>query len=194
MAKTAKFQREEVIHNAMLLYWEKGYHATSMRSLQDAIDMRPGSIYAEFGSKEGLFQVALEHYAEQSIRRLSDTVCASSSPLLGLKSFVSAAVIPNEQPMPSNLCMLAKTISELTEDNTELLNSARQALLRIENEFEKVIKEAQECGEIDPSLDAQRLGQYVQIQIMGIRSYVRASQSRPEQSQLLIDDIFALMI
>ncbi|MCL9777560.1 TetR/AcrR family transcriptional regulator [Vibrio methylphosphonaticus] len=194
MAKTAQFQREEVIHNAMLLYWEKGYHATSMRSLQEAVDMRPGSIYAEFGSKEGLFKVALEHYAEQSVKRLHNVTSAAASPLEGLKNFVRASVIPGEQPAPSNLCMLTKTIAELTEDNAELLNCARHALRKIEKEFENVIRAAQACGEIEPSLNAQRLGQYVQIQIMGIRSYVRASQCAPEQSQSLIDDIFSLMI
>ncbi|MFA0500949.1 TetR/AcrR family transcriptional regulator, partial [Vibrio sp. 10N.222.46.A1] len=56
MAKTAKFDRQDVVDKATNLYWEKGFHATSMRNLQDVIDMRPGSIYAAFGSKEGLFK------------------------------------------------------------------------------------------------------------------------------------------
>ncbi|WOD06891.1 hypothetical protein [Marinomonas sp. GJ51-6] len=41
MSKKAKFDRQQVIENATNLYWEKGYHATSMRNLQDAIDLRP---------------------------------------------------------------------------------------------------------------------------------------------------------
>ncbi|MFA0439693.1 TetR family transcriptional regulator [Vibrio sp. 10N.286.49.C2] len=194
MAKPAKFQRDEVIHNAMLLYWEKGFHATSMRTLQDAIDMRPGSIYAEFGSKEGLYQVTLEHYAEQSVQRLTETVTNAASPLLGLKQFVSDIVVPTDQPTPSNMCMLAKTVAELTEENSELLDSARKGLRRIEGEFANVIKAAQDSGEIDPSRDAQRIGQYVQIQIMGIRTYVRANQCDTHQTKALVDDIFALFI
>lgn len=194
MAKAAKFQRDEVIHNAMLLYWEKGFHATSMRTLQDAIDMRPGSIYAEFGSKEGLYQVTLEHYAEQSVQRLADTIANAASPLLGLKQFVNDIVVPTNQPTPSNMCMLAKTVAELTEENSELLESARKGLHRIEQEFANVIKAAQDNGDIDQSRDAQRLGQYVQIQIMGIRTYVRANQCDTQQTKALVDDIFALFI
>ena len=63
MSKSAKFNREDIIQKAANLYWEKGFHATSMRNLQEVIDMRPGSIYASFGSKEGLFKEALQHYA-----------------------------------------------------------------------------------------------------------------------------------
>lgn len=59
MSKQAKFDRDDVIEKAKNLYWEKGYHATSMRNLQDVVDMRPGSIYAAFGSKDNLFKEAL---------------------------------------------------------------------------------------------------------------------------------------
>ena len=53
MANKVKFEREQVVYAASQLFWEKGFHATSTRDLQDAINMRPGSIYAAFGSKEG---------------------------------------------------------------------------------------------------------------------------------------------
>ncbi|MFQ3219797.1 MAG: TetR/AcrR family transcriptional repressor of nem operon, partial [Paraglaciecola sp.] len=46
MANTSKFDREEVLEKAKNLFWEKGYLGTSTRELQNAIDMRPGSIYA----------------------------------------------------------------------------------------------------------------------------------------------------
>lgn len=60
---TAKHDRQDAIQKATDLFWEKGFHATSMRNIQQAMDMRPGSIYASFGSKEGLFQESLQHYA-----------------------------------------------------------------------------------------------------------------------------------
>ena len=59
MGNAAKFDRQQVIDKATHLYWEKGFHATSMRHLQEVIDMRPGSIYAAFGSKEELFKHCL---------------------------------------------------------------------------------------------------------------------------------------
>ncbi|MGB5599798.1 MAG: TetR/AcrR family transcriptional regulator, partial [Thiothrix litoralis] len=118
MANTAKYDRQDVIQKATNLFWEKGFHATSMRNLQEAIDMRPGSIYASFGSKEGLFKETLQHYANNSLARLKSHT--QESPLEALREFLNSVVCCQPQA-PSNMCMLVKTISELTGDNAELL-------------------------------------------------------------------------
>jgi len=60
MANKVKFERENVIRVASQLFWEKGFTATSTRDLQEAINMRPGSIYAAFGSKEVLYSESLK--------------------------------------------------------------------------------------------------------------------------------------
>lgn len=66
MVNVAKYDREAVIRQAMLLFWEKGFYATSTRDLQQTINLRPGSFYAAFGSKESLFREALRCYAGES--------------------------------------------------------------------------------------------------------------------------------
>lgn len=175
MSKKSKFNREEVIANATNLYWEKGYHATSMRNLQDAIDMRPGSIYAEFGSKDGVFKASLQHYAQISIEQLQNVRAESSSPLNALKTFVKQAVIETQKNSPSSMCMLAKTVAELTEEQAELLNIARDALNSVEAQFANLIKEAQELGEVTKNKDAAELARFLQIQITGLRTYAKTS-------------------
>lgn len=175
MSKKSKFNREEAVANATNLYWEKGYHATSMRNLQDAIDMRPGSIYAEFGSKDGVFKASLQHYAQISIEQLQNVRAESSSPLNALKTFVKQAVIESQTNSPSSMCMLAKTVAELTEEQAELLNIAREALNSVEAQFANLIKEAQEIGEITKDKKADELARFLQIQITGLRTYAKTS-------------------
>ena len=48
----------------MLAFWRKGFAATSMNDLCDAMDVRSPSLYAAFGSKEALYREALERYVE----------------------------------------------------------------------------------------------------------------------------------
>ena len=55
MARRAGYDRDEVLARAQALFWRKGYHTTSLKDLEAALNMRPGSIYAAFGSKEALF-------------------------------------------------------------------------------------------------------------------------------------------
>ena len=49
----------------MVLFWRKGFAATSMTDLCDAMDVRSPSLYAAFGSKEALYLEALQHYARR---------------------------------------------------------------------------------------------------------------------------------
>ena len=108
MVKTAKFDRQEVIDKATNLYWKKGFHATSMRNLQDEIDMRPGSIYAAFGNKNGLFKETLRNYTDISIANLKQSKNECESPIEALKMFVKKQVIGTQDGAPNGMCMLAK--------------------------------------------------------------------------------------
>ena len=59
------FDKEAALEAAMLLFWERGYEGTSMADLTQAMGLNPSSIYAAFGDKHALFQLAAERYREK---------------------------------------------------------------------------------------------------------------------------------
>jgi AcrR family transcriptional regulator len=190
MSKNAKFDRAEVVDKATNLYWEKGYHGTSMRDLQSTVDLRPGSIYAAFGSKDNLFKEAMNHYADSSGRLLESCLNESNSPLTGLKSFIRKITVGSKETAPSDMCMIVKSISELTEtDNKELLNEAKSLLNSVEIKFADIISQAINLGEIETSKDTLELARYLQIQIIGLRTYSRVNDDK-EIIEKFIDEIF----
>ncbi|MEZ9142353.1 MULTISPECIES: TetR/AcrR family transcriptional regulator [unclassified Shewanella] len=189
MSKLAKFNREDTIQKAANLYWEKGFHATSMRNLQEVIDLRPGSIYASFGSKEGLFKEALQYYAQMGVEMLAKCRVDAGSPIKALKLFIERSVICNKPAAPSGMCMLVKTVAELTEDNADLLAETKNALAMVESEFAALLSEAQALGELDAKQDPQALARFIQVQIIGIRTYAHANQD-DKTIQDLIDAVF----
>jgi AcrR family transcriptional regulator len=58
------FDKDAALEAAMLLFWERGYEGTSMADLTDAMGLNPSSIYAAFGDKHALFQLAVKRYIE----------------------------------------------------------------------------------------------------------------------------------
>ena len=59
------FDREAALAQATRLFWLKGYEATSIADLTEAMGIGSPSLYAAFGSKEALYAEALRHYAEK---------------------------------------------------------------------------------------------------------------------------------
>ncbi|MEC4506357.1 TetR/AcrR family transcriptional regulator [Klebsiella pneumoniae] len=63
MARPTLHDKSETLGRAIHVFWRKGFSNTSIKDLEMALDMRPGSIYASFDSKAGLFTQALSVYA-----------------------------------------------------------------------------------------------------------------------------------
>ncbi len=190
MTKKTKYDRQEVIDKATNLYWKKGFHATSMRNLQDEIDMRPGSIYAAFGSKDELFKEALKNYTGMALTQLQQFRDEHDSVIATLTAFIKAQVIDTQNDAPNGMCMLAKTIGELTEDNQDLIDTTKVHLGEIVNAFILLIKEAQALGEIDKDKNAEDLAIHIQIQIAGLRTFAKMNGDKYLLSTK-VEDIFS---
>jgi AcrR family transcriptional regulator len=57
-----EFDVDEALDKALHVFWKKGYEGTSLTDLTDAIGITRPSLYAAFGSKEGLFHRVLDRY------------------------------------------------------------------------------------------------------------------------------------
>ncbi len=78
MARQKEFNQEEVLEQAMRLFWENGYKATSIRDLLKATGISSSSLYEAFGDKRGLFLTALARFC--ALEQASVTQIAASAP------------------------------------------------------------------------------------------------------------------
>ncbi|GAA5524701.1 HTH-type transcriptional repressor ComR [Microbulbifer aestuariivivens] len=190
MANTAKFDRRQVLERATRLFWQKGFHATSTRDLQQAIDMRPGSIYAAFGSKSGLFREVLHFYTEEMSERLQQCLAEEGAILDGLRTFLRQILLQDGDNAPSELCLLAKSLSELDEGEAELLSETRALLAATEENFRCHLQSAIAAGELSAQVDPGLLARQLQVEMIGLRSYLRATGDRDAVRELA-DNLFA---
>ena len=51
----------------MELFWQRGFHATSTKALADHMGINVYSLFAEFDSKQGLFETALALYDREVV-------------------------------------------------------------------------------------------------------------------------------
>ena len=185
-----KYNPEEAIQKATELFWEQGFQGTKMRDLQSKLDMRPGSIYAGFGSKENLFRQALDFYVIHSLNNIDSFRLDTNSPLVTLRAFVESKIFVDGDIKNCRMCLLVKTLSETENNNQALTSLARSGLQRIENKFSEFFSEAQSMGLINKAADCDRLGKWLQMQIMGLVVYSKGLANPDDVSQM-IEDIFS---
>jgi len=188
MARKASFDRDTALKQAMDLFWSKGFHATSLKDIEAALDMRPGSIYAAFGSKEELFRSALDVYFNNTKETFQDTVSAAPTALDGLATHVRNLGQSMQGAAPAKACMLMKTVLETPDDDPILRAAAEDMLQKTEDAFATVFRHAQDRGEITTDRAPAQLASRLQSQILGLQAYAQRSDTSARISDLA-DDI-----
>lgn len=178
MPRTALHDRDTSVDRAVRLFWERGWHATSLKDIQRVLDMRPGSIYAAFGSKAGLFEAALDRYSQEMGDEFAAVVGAAGGPLEGIRSYLcevarACAGAGPDGDWPTPGCMLVKTMLELGDEDAELRERAERLLAAVEDQLTALVRQARDRGELVPQARPRRLARLLQAQIMGLRVFAR---------------------
>lgn len=194
MPRVAKYDRHTALNRAVTLFWERGYFASSLKQIEQALDMRPGSLYATFGSKSGLFAEALDLYASQMGEDLQSQIDVHPSVLAALKAYFQALAntCTATSAPPARACMLVKTLLEVGDQEPQLQHKVNLLLDAVEHKLHALLEHAQQRGELCPEVDCVRLARLLQAQIIGLRAF--AQRQTPARHVLeLAEDMAALL-
>jgi AcrR family transcriptional regulator len=192
MSRKASFDRQVALNKAVELFWSRGYYASSMKHIEEALDMRPGSIYATFGSKGGLFAEALEAYASTASDDFGQAIAESSSIVEGLKCYLRSFAEPCNGHTSAQACMLIKTLLEVNAEDVVLRDRVQAMLAAFEKRLCKVLEEAKAIGELRAEVNCPRLARLLQTQIIGLRAFAERNVSK-EQIAAVADDMASLI-
>lgn len=169
MSRPAKFDRDEALQAAMLIFWEKGYHATSLKDLECALKMKPGSIYSAFCNKENLYILALGLYVQRSISRFRAHMEQANSPLTGLAEYIRGFARLAPEDVACQVCMLTKTLVDATSTEPKIADQAKIHLGHIRQAFADAFERAKVEGELPDHADCTHLARRFQGTIAALR-------------------------
>lgn len=172
MSRTCLYDRNEALDQAMRLFWRQGFHATSLKDLEQALDMRPGSIYACFGCKESLFKEAVEHYSQLVLKEMRQSLSHSASPLAGLADYFRhlGSLCISEGQSSSKACMLVKALLELNTADPEMQVWLETLFAQLDQCLLDTAEAAKAQGALSPHTDTHRLCRRWMAEIMGLRA------------------------
>lgn len=172
MARPVKFDRQEALEKAMMLFWSQGYAATSVQQLLDGMNISRSSMYATFGTKRDLFLEVLDRFNEIA-QELVKVLSESQDPVIGVSTFFEVGFFRNPAKLTSLGCLLVNTVLEMDDVDNELCAVAACHMDNIENAFVDFFLRCKADGTLPEGHDAVTLAGFMMTLMKGMRVVVR---------------------
>ena len=161
------FDKDAALEAAMLLFWERGFEGTSMADLTQAMALNPSSIYAAFGDKHALFQLAVKRYlgsrAQYAVKALEEPTLEKVVRAL-FDNTVAFLTTPGHPPT----CM---TLAGAMGCSVEAA-PARDLMTEIRKQNEIAIKKrllrARKGGELSEDINVDDYTRYLSMMLAGL--------------------------
>ena len=188
MPRPIEFDRSKAVNRALVLFWQKGYQATSLSDLLETTNISRSSFYAAFTDKRIFYIECLDLFAERTLELLQ-TARAEKPPVEALENFFKRNFRGTKGTgVKKNWgCMLVNTVLEMAGVDDELLERSSHHLNRMELGFRELLEEAGASP-----LKAQELAAMLMLFNEGVR--VSSRRRLPDAQHLqTIDTTFRLI-
>lgn len=163
------FDEQNAIENAMHVFWEKGYEATSIANLIESTGINRGSLYNAFGGKRQLFTQSLLKYDNETRRAFLAQLEALDNPKLAFKTLFDALVQQSENDAQPKGCFLVNTSVEIAFHDQETKDIVTQGFIEFEAFFRRGIEVAQTRGYMPTTLNASVTAKLLFSLVVAIR-------------------------
>ena len=177
MGRKKTYDRDELIRKAMELFRDHGFAGTSTQMLVQGLGVNRFSVYAEFGSKQALFDAALERYDEEVIERNFGPLEARGASIAAVRALLRFFGSASRSPASGRGCLLCNTAVELGPDDPSGAGFVRRYLERLSKAFRAALDNAQGKGELRRSVDPREEAAFFTASVLGLFVMLRAKAS-----------------
>ena len=184
MARPQAFDKSEVLHNALRVFWQKGYEATSMTDLLEATGLSKSSLYNTFGSKHDLLLAAFDAYREDRQREMQ-CVLAQGTARQAIDIFFRMIITDAHAPEFRHGCMSINQAVEMAPHDPEIRSRVDEDFQRIEDALTRTIERGQAEGSVKGDRNARQLAQLMVVVFPGLQVLVRAGSNSTRLEEAL---------
>ena len=193
MARTKNFDEVKALESAMLLFWKKGYSATSMKELEQVMGLTITSIYNAFGNKRALFEKALNYYLQHILNKFIESLDNADSPENALKAILMEVIHLHFNPSHPGGCLVVFSILENEQHDVRLRNTLNSALTLLRERIVQRLKNDQEKGRVAPEIDCHSIANHITALITGMITMAKAGFAKNELEKIVNDAVELLL-
>lgn len=169
MARIKEFDPDVALRAALDLFWERGYHATSMADLVERLGIARASIYATFGSKHELFLQALDRYADVVDPELLRSLSQPGPALPAVRELVEQYLRDATGDARKRGCFVANTAVELAAHDSLAQRRVQASWDHLETSLTSALVRAQAQDELPESSDPRAVARFLLVLLQGLR-------------------------
>lgn len=189
MARPSEFDRDKVIDQALYAFRIKGYIGTSVRDLEKATGLKPGSIYSAFGNKRRFFLETLTCYFGFMRTSLRNALAGQSDPVVGLRNFFDWVINSAVSPAPEQCCYVVKSALELSNTDADVQKLIIEHFEIMHSLIAGAITAAQASGRISSARDPRVVARLLLNNLFGLNVESMLAPDR-ELLTAMVDELF----
>jgi TetR/AcrR family transcriptional repressor of nem operon len=174
MGRKKSYDREVLVEKAMAVFREHGFAGTSADMLVECLGVNRYSIYAEFGSKQGLYDASLAKYDQENLGRNFGPLESEEAGVDEIRALLEFFGAAENSPGLGLGCLLCNTAVEFGPHDPSGAGFVQQYFERISGAFRKALGNARSEGRIDRSVDLDREAGFFTSAVLGMFVMLRA--------------------
>lgn len=178
MARPREFDTTEALRKAMQVFWSKGYEATSLTDLIEAMELSKSSFYDTYGSKHEVFLETIEHYKKTVTAQISGVASLDSPARKLIESLFDRAVSRMIDKDGQRGCYLNNCAVEVAPHDPKAAELVGGGLGLMEDALFTLVERGQSEGDISSDKDARALARFLNSSLNGLMVIGKANPDR----------------
>ena len=179
MGRPREFDLEAALDEAMEVFWRRGYEGATIAELTGAMGINPPSLYAAFGSKEGLLKAALDRYTTQRNECMAEILSAPTAREVAERGLLKLADLQTDPANPPGCLLVAGGLAcGVGSENIPFELAAHRA--QMEDQLRERFIRARKEGDLSADSDPAALARYLSAVIAGIGVLASAGATREQ--------------
>jgi AcrR family transcriptional regulator len=167
MGRPRAFDADAALDEAMEVFWRHGYEGATIAQLTQAMGINPPSLYACFGSKEGLLKAALDRYTTKRAAFMEDILHAPTAREVAERMLMGIADTQTDPANPPGCLLVQGGLACGTgSENVPFELAARRA--KTEEQLRERFVKAKADGDLTATADPVALARYLSAVTVGM--------------------------
>lgn len=175
MGRPRGFDEEQVLDQAMKMFWRQGYAATSVKDLVRETGLNPGSLYEAFGDKHDLFIAAINRYRGSIVQRRLEEMERPGPGRDRIAGFFEDLVRFSTGEGRLMGCLMTNSAIELGAHDRDVAVLVAANLAEMESAFRRLVERGQHDGSVANTDPAADIARYLVVGVQGLRVMSKAN-------------------